>query len=502
MSVVDDIFEMPVAFGDWVFDMISNFKLSQDILIGVCFHFLGSVLTSLGLVLQKKAHLDMQGSGLPEYKNKMWCIGLFTYCSAQFWTGVSFSFAAQSLLAPLLPITLVANTFFASHYLGEKVTNYDVRAIFMMFFGATMVVIGAPNVEPSGDLETFFWLLFEPLFIGTSLLVFALLAACWAGVKSHDPMFSKIPSILHTLMSGVWSGYACTFFRCAIILLRLWVFTDGANPWVGWQFYVIMVLGGFSGVFLVTHLDRGLESGDATVVVTVNVAFSLVFQGLFGLVFFKEYGYFRSELYMVVFAIGTMFAICSALYPSYMKYLNDPSMFGKSVTLKDAGRSHSSSQAPLCNMERGFSQSDRGVSGGGADSKDSVSHKDMFREKENDDSSFPVAKDLEGCSDFFKHHDVGSPRSFVSIGSPRGVGLSPRAATNSPKVGLSPRSGSTNTGVKRNNKRILRKESNMSEGSKEDVVKLEKIDIESFYTVPSPRSSFEVEGVNSTVTQE
>ncbi len=103
---------------------ISDDKTTSDILfaVGVVCHVTGCAGTSLGLCLQKVAHIQLEGTDVAYYKSKRWVTGISVYLASQVLTGLAFMFAAQSALAPLLPSTLVANCFFAKWLLNEHVS--------------------------------------------------------------------------------------------------------------------------------------------------------------------------------------------------------------------------------------------------------------------------------------------------------------------------------------------------------------------------------------------
>eukprot|EP00392_Amoebophrya_sp_AT5.2_P014092 g14230.t1 len=190
-------------------------------ILGILFHVCGCVGTALGLCLQKLGHVEKnkkeqsasesavsspanqspkvaklkpsrkvedekarrlsaaertalglpdcdeeESETLPYYKQKSWRIGLAVYMTSQILTALAFMFAAQSALAPLLPATLVANSFFAKQLLNERITKYDVRGMVLIALGAGLVVSGAPVVDPpSGDVyDDLDWLFVEYFF--------------------------------------------------------------------------------------------------------------------------------------------------------------------------------------------------------------------------------------------------------------------------------------------------------------------------------------------------
>ncbi|CAD7950949.1 unnamed protein product [Amoebophrya sp. A25] len=312
-------------------------------IFGIVCHLLGNTGTALGLCLQKRAHLDDDdGCGAPYYYSKRWMWGLFVYMSAQVLTALAFMFAAQSALAPLLPTTLVANSVFARTILKEQITKYDVHGMVFIAIGAGLVVSGAPVVDPpSGDhhdeLDNLF---FDYLFEGVFLYTACVIVLCIVGTvivvgrkkqevaktlseKENDAgkVLESVEGVVigHTFLSGVFSGLTVTFCRC-VSLVAIDIMSNGRTDHLAdYPFYIFFILALGTGVWMVRELNMGLMYGDATTVVPVNIAFSLLFQVLLGQFYWQEWKKFEEAWWVVLFLLGIILSLASALYPTLMR---------------------------------------------------------------------------------------------------------------------------------------------------------------------------------------
>lgn len=75
------------------------------------------------------------------------------------------------------------------------------------------------------------------------------------------------------------------------------------------------------GVAMMHCVNLGLRYGSATIVVPINIAFSLVFQGLLGLMYWQEYEHFEEAWWVVLFVIGVLLSVSSAVYPTLARKL-------------------------------------------------------------------------------------------------------------------------------------------------------------------------------------
>eukprot|EP00392_Amoebophrya_sp_AT5.2_P014093 g14231.t1 len=124
-----------------------------------------------------------------------------------------------------------------------------------------------------------------------------------AKMKSSE---DKIESVVmgHTLLSGVYSGLTVTFFRCTSLLLTDVIKNERVGILADWPFYMFGFLATVTGVQMMREINRALKYGDATIVVAVNIAFSLLFQVALGQFYWQEWKKFEEAWWLVLFVSG------------------------------------------------------------------------------------------------------------------------------------------------------------------------------------------------------
>jgi len=118
-------------------------------LIGIGMTCVGSILDAVGYVIQKKGHMavielneiaeiedDENAEVHSFWSNKTWLTGFATCIVGSILNALALSYAAQSLLAPLRSLTLVANAILVTKFLGE---TFDLQKM----VGITLVIIGS-----------------------------------------------------------------------------------------------------------------------------------------------------------------------------------------------------------------------------------------------------------------------------------------------------------------------------------------------------------------------
>ena len=115
-------------------------------LIGVIISVIGSIFSNFGQNVQK--YSQMKNEELPPEQQKdsylkqwRWWVGLGLVILGSLGDFTSLSFAPQSVVMPVGSVTLVANLFFASMWLGETLTRKDLVGTFMIIGGATLVAL-------------------------------------------------------------------------------------------------------------------------------------------------------------------------------------------------------------------------------------------------------------------------------------------------------------------------------------------------------------------------
>jgi len=119
--------------------------------IGVVLAAAASVISNLGLNFQKLTHLKIadqdEHAKLNYYKDTVWMLGLLMVIIGSLADFAALAFGAQSIIAPLGSLTLVANVFFAPCLLGETLTKRDLFATLTIIVGATISVMFASHKD-------------------------------------------------------------------------------------------------------------------------------------------------------------------------------------------------------------------------------------------------------------------------------------------------------------------------------------------------------------------
>ena len=97
-----------------------------NIAIAVSLASAGSISSAIGYVVQKKGHNEVQelNKDKPDdqktsyVKNCKWITGFAVYVLGSIFNAAALKFGAQSVVAPLGALTLVANTILAAKFLG------------------------------------------------------------------------------------------------------------------------------------------------------------------------------------------------------------------------------------------------------------------------------------------------------------------------------------------------------------------------------------------------
>jgi len=135
-------------------------------IIGVFLASTGSLISNLGLNLQKLTHVraskvaaiqQQQQSGKsdsqsessiarnPYYRKPIWVLGLSLVIFGSIADFVALGFAAQTIVAPLGSLTLVSNVVFAPYFSGESVSRSDLASTMAIVFGSAIAVAFATH---------------------------------------------------------------------------------------------------------------------------------------------------------------------------------------------------------------------------------------------------------------------------------------------------------------------------------------------------------------------
>eukprot|EP00494_Astrolonche_serrata_P029905 UN30172 len=101
------------------------------------------------------------------YSQPVWIIGIILVVVGSFGDFAGLALAAQSVVAPIGSITLVANIFFATGFLGEQLAKYDILGCFFIVTGSIISVMFASRSSPNLQANDLIKKFEEPPFFYT-----------------------------------------------------------------------------------------------------------------------------------------------------------------------------------------------------------------------------------------------------------------------------------------------------------------------------------------------
>lgn len=276
----------------------------------------GAMLSSLGMVLQKNAHKEMERDvesfdkkkkKIYYYTNSKWFVGFFVYSCGDFVLFLTLWYLPQAVVAVLGTWTLVANLFFASALLNEKIVSRDLIATALIFIGTTIAVCSYHSESSQYTSQQLWMFLQEKSFQGFVLFIIILLVTdlVWLILESTPRRIlirvSKTSSKQRARSRSISYIFAASIINTLVMLLGKCVaslaslayherhsayLTITAN---GGVFLFIFLGCGLVCVLNVHLVNKALESGDALVIVPAYFVLGLIFKVTSGIIFFQDY---------------------------------------------------------------------------------------------------------------------------------------------------------------------------------------------------------------------
>ncbi|ODV91930.1 hypothetical protein CANCADRAFT_19233, partial [Tortispora caseinolytica NRRL Y-17796] len=216
----------------------------STITIGCLCGIASSAFQSIGLTLQRKAHilaqsedqlfiddLETQPTSKPSNHRKLWIYGLLLFLAANiFGSSVQISTLPLIILSPLQATGLVFNSICASIIINESFTKLSAYGTALVALGATLIA-SSVIPEPNHTLAVLIRLLHRPQFIiwfvlSLIIVAFLLFAAFWLEKNQNyialsSSSVSIITGILYGAASSVLSAHALLFAKSAVeVLIR------------------------------------------------------------------------------------------------------------------------------------------------------------------------------------------------------------------------------------------------------------------------------------------
>ncbi|KAJ2029625.1 hypothetical protein IWW57_001615 [Coemansia sp. S610] len=188
------------------------------LLFGVAASVAGSLGHSLGMTLQKRAHLRLESQGASDkrhaaWKDQEWQFGLGLYLfSSTVPPTIALSILPVFVAAPLAAVGLVANAVCAKYILASTFARTDVLGTLLVSLGSCCVAVFGAIDEPLLSLDELLLLYKRPaymlFFFLYSVLVLSLVAAELYWRRRYVRLSSSVDSprvALHQVSAQRWT---------------------------------------------------------------------------------------------------------------------------------------------------------------------------------------------------------------------------------------------------------------------------------------------------------
>jgi len=278
-------------------DAISN--VSTIWIIGVTCASLASFLSTFGVNLQKYSHQQNdrlpKAQQVPYWRQFLWAAGLILIISGSIADFVALAFVAQSLIAPLGSITLIANTMVAPCFLGEVLTRKDIIGTVVTAIGCSVSVAFANHSETSYAFRDLMYFFFNPVYLIFFLVTVGYLYGANKYIEkieiSEDSIAemkeTRVRPFLYASIGGTCGSFSVTFAKAFVELLKATI--SGQNEFLTPGPYVVIIfLVGFS-LMQVHYLNKGLQMFDALFIVPIYQTFWIIGNVFGGIMYYQEY---------------------------------------------------------------------------------------------------------------------------------------------------------------------------------------------------------------------
>ena len=318
--------------------------MGAEWLLGAIVAAIGSIASNLGVNCQKYSF--MQNAKLPKQQQKKhirqkgWLLGMLLVVAGSIGDFAALSLAAQSIVAPIGSVTLVANVFFAHYWLKESLsyieivgtslivggsitavafgdhseTAYDIHAILRFFYGTTFIVYAISSVVLGVALYRFQLPItpikqkivdatkrYEQAYEANDRDAMEYEDFYIASLQKTYSKWEKVHPFSLCALSGILGGQSVMFGKMVSEMLN--VTFAGDNQLFSPFFYLFVGCMLACVVGQLQYLAISLSFFDALYVVPVFQCFFISFSTLGGACFFAEFNNFNA-LQAVFFPLG------------------------------------------------------------------------------------------------------------------------------------------------------------------------------------------------------
>ncbi|KAF0682624.1 Aste57867_25261 [Aphanomyces stellatus] len=244
-------------------------------LFGIFLSLAASLFGTVGKVLMKLAHKRHGNTAL--FAGAFVCVILLN----PVFDAWSYSFAAQSVLAPMAGFSVVWNIVLSPFVLKEQLSDQVIHGSSIILIGCGLVSMSGDHASPTHTPDQLYALFTETIFIVYATI--AITACAGMSYIVHTfPHASYTRRFAFGALAGLVGGNLY-FMKTSVELIG-----NGGDIWNYTGTYLIFggALGSAAGGIFVLNL--GLKEYDALYVVAVYESFLILCGSISGVIFFRE----------------------------------------------------------------------------------------------------------------------------------------------------------------------------------------------------------------------
>mmetsp|Transcript_22302 Transcript_22302/g.47471 ORF Transcript_22302/g.47471 Transcript_22302/m.47471 type:complete len:450 (+) Transcript_22302:179-1528(+) len=179
----------------------------------------------------------------------------------------AYSFAAQSLIAPIGGLDVVWNALLAPYILKEKLSRRRAGGCALIVLGTVMAGCFGNHHDQEYTLESI-----EDTFLNIRVMIYFLVFFAWFLLNRFVFMRNPPGSAIRGVSLGCTGGTIAGNMFCvkaAIELIQRSIHEQDGEIWLHWLPYVLLVGAAFFAIWNVVYMTKGLQEYEALFMVTI-----------------------------------------------------------------------------------------------------------------------------------------------------------------------------------------------------------------------------------------
>ena len=267
-------------------------------LLGILAIVAASAGSSLGIILQKRAHNAEREKSEEERSrhflgiplNLQWLLGfvLFAIWPLPF-EFLALSIAPQSLIVPFGGLTIVFNQLLAPRLLPETLTKTEVISAAVIVVGLVLLAVGvAGNTNDLYDTPCEIFLRYTEVEVIIQVLVLiGLIVGSYAVIYHSDLALASTPFLFAFMAAGV-NTLLQTIYKALAIMTEA-EFSGRASAYTTIYPYVHAIAVLILAVAVASFINKGLARYETIVFQPIYICTLIVLSSTFGSLFWEEY---------------------------------------------------------------------------------------------------------------------------------------------------------------------------------------------------------------------